>query len=417
VRAVVLVHGVALVVSACAPARFDVLEVQQPEELYTSVFPTYAEFCAVSEIKKKHGHGVEIVGGGPGGHTVLYLNGACRVPDAGYPTIAVCDQATAPEEGQGVGISVNAHFRNANWVATPGRDFFFRGEVAPGEGLTEAAYLETQARAQRLGILDGIVFHEHVFDAKPAEMSRLDYMYEVTVATDYAIAFGRDRYCVRLPLDRGELATVVDFLNAANEPYRTGRQVFEWNVLKNNCSHLAHNALAELHLWRRWPTERPLLISAFDFPVPKNELVDLLRITNDRPLPKPTTLYRNRTARSALEQDNRVRGGPGALTETERVLRPNVHYDTDLELIFYDVPPFSRYHQRFQRFFTEKRYTDLGENLRSFEARYRALLAMPSPPGAQASEDFAAFSSLYQRYLTKQVETIDRFLAGRSTAR
>ena len=37
-------------------------------------------------------------------------------------------------------------------------------------------------------------------------------------------------------------------------------------------------------MWSEWPTHRPLLISAFDFPVPKNEFVNLMRRTNDLPI-------------------------------------------------------------------------------------------------------------------------------------
>ena len=42
------------------------------------IYPYFAEYCAVSEFDKKKGFGVDIEGGGPGGHSVFYLNGACR---------------------------------------------------------------------------------------------------------------------------------------------------------------------------------------------------------------------------------------------------------------------------------------------------------------------------------------------------
>src|SRR6185437_5989382 len=99
-----------LCLGACTAAHFTVPETPSKEGLYSALFPYYAEFCAVSEIRKKPGHGVEIVGGGPGGHSVLYLNGVCRVRDAGYPTIALCSEHGSME-GRGVGLSVNAHFQ------------------------------------------------------------------------------------------------------------------------------------------------------------------------------------------------------------------------------------------------------------------------------------------------------------------
>src|SRR3974390_1071820 len=137
-------------------ATFDVNVPPSQEALYASLYPYYAELCAVSQIKKKPGFGAN-TSGGPGGHSVLYLNGVCRDRDAGYPTIELCQGSVLPDEG--VGLSVNAHFKNANWVATDGRDFFFQGNLAPGVGLTKAVYERTQAEAMGKGLLGGVVLH------------------------------------------------------------------------------------------------------------------------------------------------------------------------------------------------------------------------------------------------------------------
>src|SRR3954452_7008311 len=89
-RAVVPVLCLAVALAACTDPRFTVSESPSDEKLYTSLFPYYAEFCALSELIKKPSHGTDIPSGGPGGHSVLYLNGVCRVADAGYPTVAMC---------------------------------------------------------------------------------------------------------------------------------------------------------------------------------------------------------------------------------------------------------------------------------------------------------------------------------------
>jgi hypothetical protein len=93
------------------------------ERVYASFYPYFAEYCAVSEFNKKKGLGVELEGGGPGGHSVFYLNGACRVRDAGYPVLALCSDSPDAMAGRGVGLSVNDHYENANWTATEGRTF------------------------------------------------------------------------------------------------------------------------------------------------------------------------------------------------------------------------------------------------------------------------------------------------------
>jgi hypothetical protein len=414
-RAVVPMLCASLGLAACSAAHFTVPESSSNERLYTSLFPYYSEFCALSEIKKKPGHGVEIIGGGPGGHSVLYLNGVCRVTDAGYPRIALCSEGPSME-GRGVGLSVNSHFQNANWIATEGRDFLYHGDVAPGERLTEIGYQRTQAKAQRMGILDGVVFHPEVFDGKPAGMSDHDYMYEVSVATDYAIAFGRDRYCARVPMERAEMGAIVDYLNQLNEPYRTGRKEFEWDVLRNNCSHMVHNALASVGLWDKWPTDRFVLIAAFDFPVPKNEFVNLMRRTNDLPLADPRALYEDRMARLSLLRDGRVATMPGALAEAERAIRPNDIYDTDLRLIFYDEPIFGHYQEWFDRIFAERRYTDLRANLAYFSALYATVLATPETAASSLQHaddgDLATFSHRYRNYVTRQKDEVDHWLSG-----
>ena len=71
------------------------------ERVYASFYPYFAEYCAVSEFNKKKGLGVELEGGGPGGHSVFYLNGACRVRDAGYPELALCDEFSRRHGGTG----------------------------------------------------------------------------------------------------------------------------------------------------------------------------------------------------------------------------------------------------------------------------------------------------------------------------
>lgn len=393
----------------CANSRFNVPRDTTDEATYASLYPWYAEFCALSEISKKKGFGAEIVPGGPGGHSLLYLNGVCRVTDAGYPVVALCGDGREPKPGEGVGISVNAHYRNANWIATEGRDFVFQGDLAPGEPLTRTNYLRTQAKARAMGILDGVVFHREVFHDQPANMSRIDFMYDMSVATDYAVGFGRDRYCARVPLDRAKMAAVVVYLNALNAPYRSGRKVFDWNVLRNNCAHLAHNVLAVAGLWPVWPTDRPLLVSAFDFPVPKNEFVNLMRRTNDMPIADPDALYDDEAARATLLGQGWIATRPGGLAEAARAVRPNEVYNTDLRLIFYDEPVFGHYQERFDAIFKDPRYTNLRANLDYFSTLYTAILARRPPrTGTPASGDSrAAFHARYDQAIAAEKAKLD----------
>jgi len=395
--------GAVLALAACSTAHVDTSPTAGAEEVYASLFPYYAELCAVSELKKKHGFGAEI-SSGVGGHAVFYLNGVCRDDGSHYPVIHLCDDSKLPAE-RGVGISVNAHYKNANWIATPGREFFFHGGLAPGEPVTRAAYQRTQDRAKALGILDGIEFHDGVFEGAPPNMSRRDFQYDVSVATDYAIAFGRDRYCARVPLDRERMARIVDFMNALNVDYRDGKKEFDWDVLSNNCSHVWHNALAVAGLWSTWETARFFLISAFDFPVPKNEFVNLMRRTNDMDIRDLEEVYGDDAARQALMRLDVLPTMPGAIAEAEPAVDANEVYDTDLSLIFYDDPITGRYRRRFGRIFAESRYTDLHANLSYFvdlygkiERERRPLASFLADQNGRTPMERNALASFYSRY-------------------
>jgi hypothetical protein len=391
------------------------------DALYASLYPYYAELCALSEFKKKSGFGVEVSSGGPGGHEVLYLNGACRDTAAGYPTVKLCDGAT-PADGQGVGISVNSHYKNANWVATEGRDFFFRGDLGPIERLSRLAYRRTQARAQAMGILDGVAFHDRVFDDLPAGMSRRDYMYEVSIGTDYAVSFARDRYCARVPLDRAQMGRIVHYLNAVNAPYREGRRTFDVSVLRDSCAHLAHNALAAAGVWDEWPVDQFILVALFDFPVPKNEFVNLMRRTNDLPLGDLAALYADPAVRRSLQRGDGLPMSAGALAGSASMIRDNEVYDPDVALIFYDEAVTGVYRTRFRRILSEPRYFDIGANLRYFAALYARVKAARQPldtyfaahprmtPAERAS--FARFYDRFYRQIDQQSAAVEARLAG-----
>ena len=280
-------------------------------QIYSALYPYYAELCAVSGFKRKPGV-LAVQGGGPGGHAVFYLNGVCRVEGAHYPVIELCKPGSASGR-DGVGLSVNAHFKNANWVATEGREFFFHGGLAQGQRLTKAAYLSTVKQAEDMGIYDGVQFHDAAFDDKPADMPKHDFMYEVSVGTDFAVGFGSKRYCARVPLARDQMTAVVRFLNGLNALYRDGRKEYDWGVMENNCAHLIHNAFAAAGIWKEWPVDQFVLLAALDFPVPANEFVNLMQRTNDLPLDNPDALYGDEAARSLLMQQGRLPTEPGAL--------------------------------------------------------------------------------------------------------
>jgi len=404
----------ALWTAGCAVVSFDLPGAAGDEAAYVARHPYYAEFCALSQIKKKRGYGADIRGE-IGGHAVFYLNGACRVAGLGYPVLEVCDGAPG-QPPDGVGLSMNAHFMNAKWVATPGREFFFHGGLAPDAPLTRDGYVRVQRQAKRLGIYEGIAFHPEAFDVMPPGWRGLetepglqepglqeeDAKYEVSVTTDYAISLGRGRYCARVPASRAQVAAMVAFLNEQNAPYRSGAQVFEWSVFTDNCIHLAHNALAAAGLWAPWRINRPFLVSVFDFPVPRNEFVNLMRRTNDLGLVDLASAYRDPDARRSLMTYGRLPAQPGALAEAQGSQRPNEVYETELKLIFYDDPLFGPYQGRFDAIFADARELDLRRNAERFAAAYRSVEAARQPlawwQARSPYGDDPAFPAFYDKF-------------------
>lgn len=388
--------AIALVLAGCqASFRPDMVRTQSLD--YATAYPLYAELCALSQFRKRPGFEPPIIGGGFGGHEVLYLNGACRVKDAHYPVLTPCT-------GGGVGISVNAHYKNANWVATEGRDFFFNGGLGPSEPLTREAYERALAHAKETGLLDGIEFHREVFAKIPAGDTEARYMYEVSVGTDFAIKFARDRYCARVPLTPVQMARAVDYLNGVNAPYRAGQKEFRWDVFKDNCSHLLRNALAAAGVWEPWEVGRPRAIAMFDFPTPKNEFVNLMHRTNDTDL-NLESLYNDPVAREMVLNGNGLPVRPGALAEIIHIADPNDLYDTDIKLIFNDEPLVGRYQRRLNRILKEPRYTDIDANRAHFRDLYRRIEAARRPLSyyegrhtGWSVEDRARFASFYTRY-------------------
>lgn len=411
-----LVVTVVVSLAGCSVWSFDVPATAPDEAVYSSLFPYYFEFCAVSQLKKKPGFGTHVESGF-GGHSVVYLNGVCKVKDAHYPEIALCDDGPDVAEN-GVGLSVNAHYKNAQWVATEGRDFFFHGGLDPSARLTRQDYAKVIAKAEAMGIYDGVEFHKVVFDDQPAGMPREEFKYDVSAATDFAIGIGRDRYCSRVPMSRDKMGTIVTFLNNLNAPYRRGDKDFEWDVLRDNCAHVTHNALAAVDLWDDWPVDRFILVAAFDFPVPKNELVNLVLRTNDAPIDDLSALYDDDAARRAVLRDDWLPSEPGALVETEPVFQKNDVYDSDLELIFYEDPIFRRYQHRFDRIFADRRYTDLRANLEYFSALFAKIENGRKPLAAypeRTEADFAAFYDRYYDVAGRQSAALRAELAGLQT--
>src|SRR5215475_11154984 len=135
----------------------DIIIERRPDTAYEKLFPYYVELCAASQFRSKETG----EGGGPAGHAILYIKGACKDDDAPFPQLrrcrAIATDLNDPEHG--AGVSVNQLFRNVNWVAVPSYGLVFQGGLAPGERLTRARFKAVEQAAMAKGIYNGVAFH------------------------------------------------------------------------------------------------------------------------------------------------------------------------------------------------------------------------------------------------------------------
>jgi hypothetical protein len=179
----------------------DIIIERRPDTAYEKLFPYYVELCAASQFHSK----LTGEGGGPAGHAILYIKGACKDEDASFPQLRRCQgiatKLNDPEHG--AGVSVNQLFSNVNWVATPGYELVFSGGLAPGERLTLARLRAVEQQAIAKGIYKGVIFHP--FPGATSDSNLRAFLERAGIGTDLALQFARSVFCARLPVTEAML--------------------------------------------------------------------------------------------------------------------------------------------------------------------------------------------------------------------
>lgn len=383
------------------------MPVRLAEPAYERLFPHYAQLCAVSRF-----HRIGVERGGNAGHAVLYLKGVCRVPDAPYPTLELCPERVddVHDPRHGVGVSVNAAFKNVNWVAYPGRHLFFNGNLKEGQILDQAHFEATiqsivdqhllrgvEVREEKLtGILPGTVEHRTA---------------ESLLGTDTAIRFARSAWCASLPLTRPQVEAMVGYLNGLNGTYASGERSFTYSLLSDNCVDALHNSLAAGGVWDHKSYYRLAMRRLMNIGVPANEMVNFAARANLFPLERYPRVYRDDAMRESLERFDWLPARHGALLQSVPVHRPNDLYDTSLQMYVVEGPG-ERQSERARLMLDDPRTTDLGANLRWFEQRYEAALAQPAGEGGWLrGEAYRTEEVRYRAYIASQLADVRDLLA------
>jgi hypothetical protein len=385
-----------------AAAGDKVVPVRVPDRTYEALFPYYADLCAVSRFNR-----IGIEQGGSAGHAVLYLKGVCRDEGAPFPTVKMCpervDDVRNPRHG--VGVSVNAAFRNVNWVVYPGRSLFFGGNLRRGQPLTQAHLEATRDAIVAQGLLRGVEVREEkltgVLPGSPEQR-----IAESLLGTDVAIRFARSIWCTAVPLEREQMERVVEHLNGLNQRARSTEQGFEYSLYYDNCLRALHDSLAAAGVWAPRKERSRFLGQVGQMGVPANEVAKLAVRTNAFELEDFDAVRRDAAMRESLERFDWLPTRPGALLQSAPVHRPNELYDTSLQMFVVEGPRASA-SRDLSALMTDARFTQLEPNLLYWEERYQRILADRSDGGWwPRSEADRALRERYYAYIGAQLAEV-----------
>ena len=384
---------------------------QRPDAAYEKFFPYYVELCAASQFRSK------LKGpGGVAGHAVMYLKGACKDDDAPFPQLRRCRHVatTLDDPEHGAGISVNAQFKSINWVAVPGYELFFAGNLAPGERLTRAQFDAVEQEVIARGIYKGVTFQPYPGPGASSEPDLRDFLERDGIGTDLALQFARSVFCARLPVTEGMLEQVIAFLNDKNREYAEGKADYNWDVWADNCAHTVRNALAAANIWSPLSVRAIKFRQIFNLAIPANEFINLAELMTQGNIDNYRWILRDGPRRDALHEFGWLPTRQGALLKTLPVHAPNDLYDTTFRLFTLQSPFLIGKTQRAIDLLSDRRFVDLDANLRYFERRYDAILARHDERrDAMASvrgTPFRRVERLYYEYIRTQRDEVQSML-------
>jgi hypothetical protein len=371
--------------------RDEIILERRPDPSYDQLFPYYAELCATSQFRSK----IKGFGGVPG-HAVMYLKGACKDESAPYPRLRRCSRvATDPYDPEhGAGVSVNRWFRNVNWVAIPGQGLFYGGNLPAGERLTQAHVDATLRQAVDAGVFDGVELHE--YPTPEPERSLEDFVRRQSLATDFALQYGRSVFCARLPMTEVMLDEAMDFLNELNHHYATGEADYDWSGFADNCVHTLRNSLAAAGVWT------PLSVRAIKF----RQIFNLA-----------IPIYGDEVQRDALMEFGWLPTRHGALVKSLPVHSDNEVYDTTLRLFALQSPFRQGAYRQAVRLLDDERFVELGANLHHFSRVYGQILEDRDEEGfgiaSLRGDRYRRVRRRYYDYIEEQQEEVVSMLAQR----
>jgi hypothetical protein len=387
---------------------------RRPTAFYDELFPYYVELCATSQFRSK------LKGeGGIAGHAVMYIKGACKDERAPFPQLRRCrvvaTELDDPEHG--AGVSVGRWFRNINWVAVPGYNLFYQGNLKEGERLTQAHFDATVRDIVDKGVYNGVDFHDYPTAGATASLE--NFIANQGVGTDLALRFARSVFCARIPVTEKMLNEVIAFLNDKNREYAEGDADYNWSVWADNCAHTLRNALAAANIWSPLSVRTVKVLQLFNLAVPANEFVNLAELGTEGNIADYKQIQEDGPKRDALHEFDWLPTRHGALLKTLPVHEPNDLYDTTFRLFTLQSPLRMGKTEHAIELLSDNRFVDLGANLRYFREKYDAILSSRD----ESRDDLASVRGtpyrrvqrLHYEYIKKERAEVEFMLKRLST--
>ena len=343
---------------------------RRPDPVYDQLFSYYVELCATSQFRSK------LKGeGGVAGHAVMYIKGACKDEEASFPQLRRCRIAATelsdPEHG--AGISVGRWFRNVNWVAVPGYELFYQGNLQPGQPLTQAHFDATVRDVISKGVYKGVEFHASPSTGAGASLA--EFIANEGIGTDLGLQFARSAFCARIPITEPMLVELIAFLNDKNQEYAKGEADYNWSVWADNCAHTLRNALAAANIWSPLSVQAVKFRQIFNLAIPANEFVDLAELGTSGEIDDYRKIQNDGPKRDALHEFHWLPTRHGALLKTLPVHEPNDLYDTTFRLFTLQSPFRMGKTRRALDLLSDQRFVNLEANLQYFHRKYDVILA------------------------------------------
>jgi hypothetical protein len=389
----------------------DVIIERRADPNYEELFPHYVELCALSQWSRLDGTGR----GNPFGHALMYIKGACKDEQAAFPQLRRCQgTATALDDPEhGAGVSVGRWFRNVNWIAIPGYELFYPGNLKTGEPLTRAHFDATVRDAIDKGVFDGVELHDN-WTQKP-EWTLEEFVADQSIATDFALQFSRNVFCARVPVPEPALDEIIAFLNEKNVEYATGEADYNWSLLANNCVHTVRNALAAANMWTPLSVRDVKIRHLFNLAVPANEFVNLSLLGTEGPLDRYRDIRRDDALRDAIHDFRWLPTRHGALVKTMPVHTPNEMFTTDFQLFVVQSPFSMARTAQAVRLLSDEKYVGLRQNLLHFKEKYEQALAAHdqrvAPLLSVRGTPFRRVARLHQEYIDDQRREVETLLS------